>query len=185
MFADVNWVEVIIGFLLGLLPAGIGFIRNLFKTIFDKSKLLGQYYLYHLSGTEAGLVRKKKLKIYKSIKGYLAVSLEKSEHTGLSFKGRVMESSGALRYLNIKGDNNKERIFIIINVPINDNFDRMSGVMAALNIHGKPLCGRILLSKRDDLPDNEVKAVTGDSNLYAEPLKSVVPAPNKSAIHGT
>lgn len=174
MFSNVNWVEIIIGFLLGFLPIGVTFIRNLIKTLFYKSKLLGDYTLYHISGTEAGAVRKKKLKIFKSLKGYLGVTLEKSEHTGLSFKGKVMNSAGALRYLNLKGHNNIERIFIIINVPVNDNFDSLTGVMTALNIHSKPLCGKVLLSKKDDITDQVVKTIIGDNNLYAESHTSVI-----------
>lgn len=54
LFSNVNWAEVVIGFLVGLTPIVLKFTKNFFQVMFEKSKLLGNYNFYHLSGTQSG-----------------------------------------------------------------------------------------------------------------------------------
>lgn len=167
LFSNVNWVEIVLGFLLGLTPIIFTTLKNAIKILFEKSKLIGTYHFYHLSGTQTGVVRKKMLIVSKSFKGYLKVEIPKSEHTGLFFKGRVLDSQLAIKYIHVVGDNHPERLFLIINVPIHRNFTTLTGVFVAMNIHNIPLCGKILLSKQE-LTDDQAKQIIGTKNLYAD-----------------
>lgn len=150
IISKVDWINVVAGFIIGLTPvvSPIALRWIAYARSRDRSKYYGYYNLYHRSGTDFAVIRKKRLRLYKNIIGNDVVFGEIDPVTGLVYRGRFYLQHGVL-YIVVSHSQSSDGIMMIFYAPIAGVFTSTSGVFSALNLKGKPTCWQAILSKNE------------------------------------
>jgi hypothetical protein len=158
---DVNWVEVVAGFVLGLTPV---FARPLwlfvrFKRSPGRQKYVGTWYAYHVSTTGSGEIQTRKLKVtYSILLGRMNVRTLRvpGEDTmsRLQFSGYMSDREGMIRYVNLKDPNSHERLTWYLFDQFLDPVDHTVGLYLALDLRGLPSAGAMMISRSAARPED-------------------------------
>ncbi|ONI75731.1 hypothetical protein BWI15_07855 [Kribbella sp. ALI-6-A] len=157
---DVNWVEVIAGFLLGLTPLicrQLWLLVN-FKRLPGQRKYLGTWYAYHRSTTGSGKVQARKLKVtYSFLLGRMNVRTLKvpgnETMSRLQFSGHISAREGMVRYVTLKDPNSHERLTWYLFDQFLDPLDHTFGLYLALDLRGLPAAGAMMISRSPASPE--------------------------------
>ncbi|WP_216917989.1 hypothetical protein [Nocardia noduli] len=150
---DINWAEVLIGFLLGLTPL-VG--RQIYTSIkfyrTSRRKFLGTFWIYHRSTTGDGSMKERQINArYSLLFGKLLVqtapmSGDPADPT-LSYMGNISRREGMVRYLTLNDPSSHEIITWYVIDPLFDPFDRTVGIYLALDLSGLPTSGPLIMSR--------------------------------------
>lgn len=171
---NINWPEVIAGFLLGISPALLGTAWRGYKFLRDpaRRKFVGRFWLYHWSIVQAGVIREKRLEVrFSWIRGTMRVRMPKDSVTGLTFEGEMVVAHGPVRYFALRGEGNEERLLVIANDPLNPEFRFTSGILAGVEMENtRPIACRTILSKEPLAAEALHELLGGRRLLKADPV---------------
>jgi hypothetical protein len=159
---DVNWLEVVAGFVLGLVPLVSRqlYIFIKYKRLPGRRKYLGTWYSYHRSTSGSGEVKIDQLKItYSILLGRLnvhAIGAAGSDAvtSRLAYSGHISAREGMVRYVTLKDSASHERLTWYLFDQFFDPFERTVGVYLALDLRGMPSAGAMMIS-RSELSSDE------------------------------
>jgi hypothetical protein len=166
---DINWPEVFAGVALGLTPALIISLYRYIRYVRlpGSRKFVGRWYVYHRSTMGTG----KLLESHSTIKYSIVLnrfSLTRESDT-LNYRGTMSGRQGMVRYLSLKDSASHEQITWYIIDPFDNDIDTTIGLYLALDLHGLPACGPMLLSRKQLLM-TEVESRLPDTVVRVQPL---------------
>lgn len=153
MFADIftaiDWKNAIAGAVVGASPAifGIAYRYYLLASRRQWRKYVGEFWLYHPSGTIDGELREKKIQFTRTFLGRIEAVLDQPPPVGLRFEGFLNPSRGRIVYVNLEEPSQKERIQLTIIDQLDAHFKLTTGVLSGLNLNYQPLAVKIVLSR--------------------------------------
>lgn len=156
--AKLDLVNALAGFFLGLIPIIIPAITGYYKSIFSeqRKKYSGEFIIYHRSGTQPEIVRKKVITFSAGSSGAIDARMPKDLVTHLTYKGQLVPGTGGIIFCHLLADSSKEHIYIIAYEPITGIMHLSTGIMASVDMSGKPSAWRCILSRRE-LPLQQVE----------------------------
>lgn len=163
-------LNLLAGFGLGLLPIVIPILvrHHRLRRSGVRGKYLGEFFLYHWSGTVSTVVRAKKLTMKLSWDGTLTAVMPADAMTNLSYSGEAVVSSGGILYLNMVGVGHGEHISAVLNSPVHSAFDLTTGVFCSVDLCGTPSAFKTILS-RIELSHEQICTILG----HRQVLKSL------------
>lgn len=175
--ADINWPEVLAGFVIGLLPlvARQAYILLHYSRLPSRRKFLGHFWVYHRSTIGDGKIYGRQIDVRYSLTTnrltFRAVSdpTTDTERGQLTYSGRISTRQGMVRYFSLRDVASHERISWYIIDPFFDPFDITSGLYLALDLRGLPAAGPLILS-RTELGSEEVERRLENHVLRVEPV---------------
>jgi hypothetical protein len=173
----INWPEVIIGFILGLVPLAIRQIYIVLKYVRRPSrrKFLGEFWEYHRSTAGSGKIIESKYNLkYSLFTDRILLEGSESIPAGsdqgyLEYGGQVSARQGMVRYFELKDPASHERQYWYVIDPFYDPFEKTTGLFISLDLAGLPAAGPMILS-RHRLPEEWVESHMDSHVLRAQPL---------------
>jgi len=164
-FDEVSWPNVIVGFVLGIIPVTIPLIQN-YKRLFTNSErnaFVGTFYVYHWCGMK-NVIREKEIIFHISLRGTIDINSINNGTTNLGYEGQILYGKGSIVYIVLTGDRHKENALYVLNDPVNPKFKLTTGVFASIDFNGTPMSGKMILS-RVKLKSSDAEAIIGSREL--------------------
>jgi hypothetical protein len=148
--SDINWPEVLVGFVLGLVPllVGVGYQIYSYLRQPGRPKYRGKFWLYSYDFLDKEAVCERALELSPSLLHRATTASIQDSTTGLTYKGRFLKvGEGGVRYLLLDGVGHPEHVLIVLVDPLSSEFDLAQGILAGVNMEKKPTAGKVVLSK--------------------------------------
>lgn len=161
-YFEIDWSDVIAGFLVAQLPFLIYVVRNAVLVVRSPRwhRYRGTSYVYHWSGTRSEL-REKRIKVSLDWKFQLQMKMTSMPDGESIWRGRLIKGGGANCYMLLQGQrHSREHVLIVVYDELGRKLQRTSGVLCGVNVHGSPFSSQIILS-RDPLSLAEAAAAIG------------------------
>jgi hypothetical protein len=149
LLTAIDWKNAVAGALVGASPTLIGLAYRYYSLATRRQwrKYVGEFWLYHPSGTVPGEIREKNIRFKRSLSGRIKATMDQPPPVGLLFEGFLSLSRGRIVYINLEESTQKERIQIILIDQLDPKFGITTGVLSGLNLNNRPLAVKIVLSR--------------------------------------
>ncbi|TDT41971.1 hypothetical protein CLV90_3205 [Maribacter spongiicola] len=165
---QIDWINVLAGFFIALSPVFFRYLVKVIKLYITNPALNGHFFFYHSSVLDVKSIREKEIIFTKSIRGIIKVKMPRDSTTGLSYSGRILKSSGALAYIQLTENSKKiEKIYLVLNIPLQSDFKITSGVFSTINVKHIPVCGEFILNRDKLHPNKARRYFSNNSTLIA------------------
>ncbi|MFJ8201790.1 hypothetical protein [Micromonospora chalcea] len=175
--AGIDWPEVLVGFLLGLVPLVARQLYILIKYMrtSGRRKYLGVWWTYHRSTTGSGKIIERRVHVrYSVIFDRLTMRETTAHEVGadtlpLTYSGHISSRQGMVRYVETVDEASHERKVWFLFDPFFDPVERTIGIYMSLDLRGLPSAGSMMLS-RERVPREEVDSMLDRHVLRAADL---------------
>lgn len=169
-YESLDLTNVLAGFLLGLFPIIIPPTYRAARTVKSGAfrKFRGTFYLYHWSGKNTGVIRRKVIQFGMGPTGRILAKMIKHPATGLAYRGHLSTSKSGPCYINFQGDGNEERVMLVFSNPVKATFTTTSGVFCSVTLDGTPAAWKAILSRKK-MKKQEVREFLGEQFVMLRP----------------
>lgn len=175
---DINWPEVVVGFLLGSLPVLIRQFYLYFRFLRSpgRRRYLGHWHAYWRSTTGNGRIGHEQIDVrYSFVRNTLLVTTQSSDLDGsnriMEYTGTISERRGVVRYWYLRENVTHVQETWIMFDPYYDPIDAAEGVQVTVDVRGLPVATGQLIS-RIALGVEELERLVPEEVINTDPLKS-------------
>ncbi|WP_262015668.1 hypothetical protein [Micromonospora sp. Mcm103] len=152
----IDWPEVLVGFLLGLVPLvarQLYILINYMRTS-GRRKYLGVWWTYHRSTTGSGKIIERRVHVRYSLMFDRLTLREKNDPEGgggslpLTYSGHISPRQGMVRYVETVDEASHERKVWFLFDPFFDPVEQTVGIYLSLDLRGLPSAGPMMLSRK-------------------------------------
>jgi hypothetical protein len=175
---DINWPELVAGFLLGFLPVAIRQVYVYFRFVRSpgKRRYLGHWHSYWRSTAKIGRIGHEEIDVrYSFWRNKLVVkdtapSLDGRNRT-MEYTGTISERFGVVRYWYLRDEVTQVQETWVVVDPYYDPIEVAEGVQVTVDLRGLPVATGQVIS-RNELPPEELERLLPSEVITTDPLQT-------------